>query len=40
MLLGWLWGAVGIVIAVPLLVALKIVAQRVEGWDWFARLVG
>ncbi|TDR40742.1 putative PurR-regulated permease PerM [Tahibacter aquaticus] len=40
MLLGWLWGAIGIVIAVPLLVALKIVAQRVEGWDWFARLVG
>lgn len=40
MLLGWLWGAVGIVIAVPLLVALKIVCQRVEGWDWFAHLLG
>jgi predicted PurR-regulated permease PerM len=40
MLLGWMWGAIGIVIAVPLLVALKIVAQRVEGWDWFAKLVG
>jgi predicted PurR-regulated permease PerM len=40
MLLGWLWGAIGIVIAVPLLVALKIICQRVEGWDWFARLVG
>jgi len=40
MLLGWLWGALGIVVAVPLLVALKIVCQRVEGWDWFARLLG
>lgn len=40
MLLGWLWGAIGIVVAVPLLVALKIICQRVEGWDWFARLVG
>jgi predicted PurR-regulated permease PerM len=40
MLLGFLWGAFGIVVAVPLLVALKIVCQRVEGWDWFARLLG
>lgn len=40
MLLGWLWGAIGIVIAVPLLVALKIVCQRVEGWDWFSHLLG
>lgn len=40
MLLGWLWGAIGIVIAVPLLVALKIVCQRIEGWDWFPRLLG
>lgn len=40
MLLGWLWGALGIVVAVPLLVALKIVCQRVAGWDWFARLLG
>ncbi|HSX61115.1 MAG TPA: AI-2E family transporter [Tahibacter sp.] len=40
MLLGWLWGAIGIVVAVPLLVALKIVCQRVEGWDWFAHLLG
>ncbi len=39
MLLGWLWGAIGIVIAVPLLVALKIVCQRVQSWDWFAHLL-
>ena len=31
---------IGIVVAVPLLVALKIVCQRVEGWDWFAHLLG
>ncbi|HJU40802.1 MAG TPA: AI-2E family transporter [Tahibacter sp.] len=38
--LGWLWGAIGIVVAVPVLVALKIIGQRVDGWRWFARLVG
>ncbi|MDC8015106.1 AI-2E family transporter [Tahibacter soli] len=38
--LGGLWGAIGIVVAVPVLVALKIICQRVAGWRWFAQLVG
>lgn len=38
--LGGLWGAIGIVVAVPVLVALKIISQRVDGWRWFAKLVG
>ncbi|UXI69993.1 AI-2E family transporter [Tahibacter amnicola] len=40
MILGWLWGAIGIVIAVPCLVAIKIVCERIEGWHWFSRLIG
>ena len=39
MLLGWLWGPVGVVLAVPALVVVKIVCERVEGWDWLARAV-
>jgi len=39
MLLGWLWGPAGIVLAVPSLVAIKIVCQRVEGWDRVARAI-
>jgi predicted PurR-regulated permease PerM len=39
-LLGWLWGAIGIVVAVPVLVALKIICQRVDGWHWFSRIIG
>ena len=40
MLLGWLWGPIGIVIAVPTLVLLKVVCQRIDRWEWFARMVG
>lgn len=39
MLLGWLWGPAGIVLAVPSLVALKIICQRVEGWDRIAQAI-
>jgi predicted PurR-regulated permease PerM len=33
---GWLWGAVGLIIAVPVLMILKTVADHVEslaGWS-------
>jgi predicted PurR-regulated permease PerM len=39
MLLGWLWGPVGVVLAVPALVVIKIVCERVHGWDWVARAI-
>jgi len=28
-----------VVLAVPALVVVKIVCERVEGWDWLARAV-
>jgi hypothetical protein len=30
---------VGVVLAVPALVVIKIVCERIEGWDWVARAV-
>jgi predicted PurR-regulated permease PerM len=28
---GWMWGIVGAIIAVPILIALKVFAEHVEG---------
>lgn len=36
---GWLWGIVGALIAVPMLVILKIVADSVPSLDWLATLL-
>lgn len=39
MLWGWLWGVPGLLVAVPMLVCLKIVADHVEDWKAWARLL-
>ncbi len=39
MVFGWLWGIVGLLLAVPLLVCVKIVLTKVEGLDGWARLL-
>jgi predicted PurR-regulated permease PerM len=39
MLFGWLWGIVGLLLAVPLLVCFKIVLSKVEGLEGWARLL-
>lgn len=39
MLWGWLWGIAGALLAVPMLTAAKLIAERVRGWEWFAILV-
>jgi predicted PurR-regulated permease PerM len=39
MLFGWLWGIVGLLLAVPLLVIVKIVLAKIEGLDGWARLL-
>jgi predicted PurR-regulated permease PerM len=36
---GWLWGIPGALLAVPMLTSAKLVAERVRGWQWFARMV-
>ena len=37
---GWMWGIIGLLLAVPLLVCVKLVLQRVEGLEGWARLLG
>lgn len=39
MLFGWLWGIVGLLLAVPMLVCAKIVLARLDGMEGWARLL-
>jgi predicted PurR-regulated permease PerM len=39
MLFGWLWGIIGLLLAVPLLVCVKLVLAKVEGMEGWARLL-
>lgn len=39
MLWGFLWGIAGLLLAVPMLASLKIVAERVEGWQGWAKVI-
>jgi len=39
MLFGWLWGIVGLLLAVPLLVCIKMILSRLEGTQRWARLL-
>jgi len=39
MVSGWLWGIIGLLLAVPLLVCVKIVLTKIEGMEGWARLL-
>jgi predicted PurR-regulated permease PerM len=39
MVFGWLWGIIGLLLAVPLLVCVKLVLSRLEGMEKWARLL-
>ena len=39
MVFGWLWGFVGLLLAVPLLVCTKLVLERLDGMEAWARLL-
>jgi predicted PurR-regulated permease PerM len=36
---GWLWGLVGVALGVPMLMCLKIICERVEGYKWVAQAI-
>jgi predicted PurR-regulated permease PerM len=36
---GWLWGIPGALLAVPMLTSVKLIAEKLRGWRWFALLV-
>jgi predicted PurR-regulated permease PerM len=37
---GWMWGAAGVILAVPVTASLKIVLERIPSTTRFARLLG
>ena len=37
---GWLWGVWGLLLGVPVVVVLKVVAERIEGMEVLAELLG
>ena len=37
---GWVWGILGLLLAYPMLAAVKIVLSQVEGWEGWAILMG
>jgi len=39
MLFGWAWGMIGLLLAVPLLVCIKLVLARLDGMQGWARLL-
>ncbi len=39
LVLGWLWGIPGALLAVPMLTCTKLICERVRGWEWFATVV-
>ncbi|MGH8078818.1 MAG: AI-2E family transporter [Lysobacter sp.] len=39
MVFGWLWGIIGLLLAVPLLVCVKLVLGRIEGMEGWAKLM-
>lgn len=39
MVFGWMWGIIGLLLAVPLLVCVKLVLERIEGMEGWARLL-
>ena len=39
MVFGWMWGIIGLLLAVPMLVCVKIVLTRIEGMEGWAKLL-
>jgi len=40
MLWGWLWGAIGLVLAIPITATIKVICDHVEGWEPAGRWLG
>jgi len=39
LMLGWMWGVAGLLLAVPLLTCAKIIAERVDGGEVLVTLL-
>jgi predicted PurR-regulated permease PerM len=40
LLWGWLWGAIGLLLAIPITAAIKVICDHVEGWEPAGRWLG
>jgi predicted PurR-regulated permease PerM len=40
LLWGWLWGAIGLVLAIPITAAIKVICDHVDGWEPAGRWLG
>jgi predicted PurR-regulated permease PerM len=40
LLWGWLWGAIGLILAIPITATVKVVCDHVEGWEPAGRWLG
>jgi len=37
---GWLWGAIGLILAIPITAAVKVICDHAEGWEPLGRWLG
>jgi predicted PurR-regulated permease PerM len=37
---GWLWGAIGLILAIPITAAVKVICDHAEGWEPVGRWLG
>ena len=37
---GWLWGAIGLILAIPVTATVKVICDHVEGWEPVGRWMG
>jgi predicted PurR-regulated permease PerM len=37
---GWLWGAIGLILAIPITATIKVICDHVEGWEPVGRWLG
>ena len=37
---GWLWGAIGLILAIPITAAVKVICDHSEGWEPLGRWLG
>jgi predicted PurR-regulated permease PerM len=37
---GWLWGAIGLILAIPITATVKVICDHVDSWEAFGRWLG
>jgi predicted PurR-regulated permease PerM len=37
---GWLWGAIGLVLAIPIMATIKVICDHTDGWEAFGHWLG